>query len=283
MTSRRDFLATLGAALGATSIAGCARSLQAASSRRSLDRIGIQLYTVRNVLAKDFEGTIAKIAGIGYREVEFASYFGRTPAQVRAVLATNGLTSPATHIDFPKDDDAWKRTLDNAKEIGHEWVVVPWLDAAMRKTPDDWKKVADRYNQLGTLAHAAGLRYAYHNHAFELAKFDDGSTGLDTLISHTSRDVVDFEMDIYWIVKGGADPMDFITRYPGRFPLMHVKDATAAPERKMADVGSGTIDFPAIFARSATSGMLHAFVEHDEPKDALESAANSYRYLASLK
>ncbi|MEO7458195.1 MAG: TIM barrel protein, partial [Gemmatimonadaceae bacterium] len=220
MTSRRDFLATLGAALGATSLAGCARNLQAASTRRSLERVGIQLYTVRSVLAKDFEGTIATIAGIGYKEVEFANYFGRTPAQVRAVLQANGLTSPATHIEFPKDEDAWQRTLDNAKEIGHEWVVIPWLDAAMRKTPDDWKRVADRYNRLGMLARTAGLRFAYHNHAFELARFPDGSTGLDTLLARTDRELVDFEMDIYWVVKGEADPMDFITRYPGRFSLM---------------------------------------------------------------
>ncbi|MEO7456706.1 MAG: sugar phosphate isomerase/epimerase, partial [Gemmatimonadaceae bacterium] len=151
------------------------------------------------------------------------------------------------------------------------------------KTPDDWKRVADRYNRLGMLARTAGLRFAYHNHAFELARFPDGSTGLDTLLSRTNRELVDFEMDIYWVVKGEADPMDFITRYPGRFSLMHVKDATAAPERKMTDVGSGTIDFPAIFARASTSGMRHAFVEHDEPVDPIASATSSYRYLASLE
>ncbi len=283
MTTRRDFLATLGAALGASSLAGCARTVQAASATRALDRVGIQLYTLRSLLAKDFEGTMAKVAGIGYKEVEFAGYYNKTPAQVRAVLAANQLTAPASHLGFPASDDAWKRTVDEAKEMGHEWAVIPWLDANMRKSGDDYLKVSDRLNRLGTIAHGNGLRFGYHNHDFELKPNGDAGRGLDIMLKNTDPGLVDFEMDIYWVVKGGGDPMDYITRYPGRFALMHVKDATAAPERKMVDVGSGTIDFAAIFARRQTSGMRHAFVEHDEPSDPLVSATNSYRHLAALK
>jgi sugar phosphate isomerase/epimerase len=279
-TSRRDFLATVGAALGATAFRF--PSFAPAIEADRLSRIGIQLYTVRSLTKDDLDGTLAKIAQIGYKEVEFAGYFNRTPAQIRALLVANKLASPSTHIGIPPTDDAWKKFVDDAKDMGHEWIVAPWLDANLRKTSDDWFRVADRFNQLATIAQKGGLKFAYHNHDFEFAKVGD-ATGLDVLISKTDPKLVDFEMDIYWVVKGGGDPLDFIARYPGRFPLMHVKDATAAPARAMADVGKGTIDFAKIFAQQNKSGMRHAFVEHDSPgPDPLASARNSYQYLASL-
>jgi sugar phosphate isomerase/epimerase len=201
---------------------------------------------------------------------------------VREVLKANGLTAPSSHIPLPADDAAWARALDAANAVGHHWVVIPWIDAALRRKPDDWPRFADRFNSLAAKAKEAGLRFAYHNHDFEFMKVGD-STGLDVLLAKTDPALVDFEMDLYWIVKAGGDPLDFIKRYPRRFPLMHVKDATAAPERKIMDVGSGTIDFAKIFAASDFSGMQHAFVEHDEPADPIESARNSYRYLAALR
>jgi sugar phosphate isomerase/epimerase len=278
MTTRRQFIATMGAGLGLMS---ARRSLIACASlpAESLQAIGIQLYTVRSLMKDDFEGTLAKIAGIGYREVEFAGYFNRTPEQVRAVLASNKLTSPSTHIGWPKDDEAWKQTVDQAKEIGHEWVTIAYLDAAMRKTPDDWKRIADRFNQLGTMAQRSGLRFAYHNHDFELAPFGE-TNGLETLLTGTDPKAVDFEMDIYWVVKGGGDPIDYLTRFPNRFAMFHAKDATAAPERKMVDVGAGTIDFGKIFAKAKPK---HVFVEHDNPTIPLQSAQASYQSLRALK
>jgi sugar phosphate isomerase/epimerase len=281
MPTRRDFLTTLGVAFGAASL-GCARAFEAEDVTRSLPRIGIQLYTLRSLMEKDVEGTLARVAGIGYKEVEFAGYFGRMAAQIRGVLTANGLTSPSTHIAFPTSDDAWKRTLDEANTIGHKWVVIAWLDAAMHKNPEDWARIAERFNVLGARARENGLRFAYHNHDFEFARVGEG-TALDTLLSKTDPRFVDLEMDLYWVVKGGGDPLDLIKRHPHRFPLMHAKDATAAPTRAMVDVGSGTIDFAKIFARQKDSGMAHVFVEHDEPTDAMQSATNSYRYLAGLK
>ena len=176
MTTRRDFLTTLGATLGVTVLGG-ARCLDARDVRDStaastaanahLQRIGIQLYTLRSLTSKDLEGTLAKVAEIGYREVEFAGYFGRTPAQVRAMLLANRLTSPSVHIPMPASDDAWKKSIDDARAVGHEWAVVPWLDVAARK---DWKGIAARFNQLAEMAKAGGMRFAYHNHDFELVR-----------------------------------------------------------------------------------------------------------------
>jgi sugar phosphate isomerase/epimerase len=284
MTTRRDFLIKLGgSALGITALPHL-RGLSAAEivAADRLERIGIQLYTLRSLMEKDFEGTIARVAGIGYKEVEFAGYFGRTPQQVRDVLKKNGLTSPSTHIPMPADDAAWAATLNQAKAIGHEWVVIPWIDEAQRKAPEDWARMADKFNALAAKAKAAGLRFAYHNHDFEFMKVGNG-TGLDILLTRTDPALVDFEMDIYWIVKGGGNPFDFFARYPGRFKLMHAKDATAAPERTMVDVGAGTIPFGKIFAARAQSGMQHVYVEHDQPADPMASARASFTWLNALR
>ncbi len=280
MTTRRDFLTTLGAALGASAL-GCHRSVAAGGDTLTLGRVGIQLYTVRSLTSKDLEGTLASLAGIGFKEVEFAGYFGRTPAQIRSALTTNSLTSPSVHIPLPASDDSWKKSLDDAKAVGHEWVVVPWLDASQRPTSDGWGKFADRLTALATMAQARGLKFAYHNHDFELVKVGS-ATALDVLLTQTDPKLVDIEMDLYWVVKGGGDPLDFFKRYPTRFPLLHVKDATAAPERTMVDVGRGTIDFRKIFAQAKQSGQKHIYVEHDNPADPLLSATTSFKHLAAL-
>ncbi|MEP6990892.1 MAG: sugar phosphate isomerase/epimerase [bacterium] len=278
MPTRRDFLTTLGVALGAASL-GCARALEAEDTARQLPRVGLQLYTVRDLMAKDVEGTLARVAAIGYKEVEFAGYFGRTPTQIRNALRANGLTSPSSHIPMPANDDGWKRACEDAKAIGHEWAVLPWLDPGARK---EWGALADRFNSLAAITNGVGLRFAYHNHDFEFARVGNG-TALDLLLQKTDPKLVDFEMDLYWVVKGGGDPLDFFNRYPHRFPLMHAKDSTPAPAREMTDVGSGTINFGAIFARQAQSGMKHVYVERDSGAEPVQSIKNSYQYLKALR
>lgn len=284
MQSRREFLETLGLAAVGTAALGCVRagsSFKESHARQGRIPIGLQLYTVRTLMARDFDGTLARVADIGYEEVEFAGYFGHTPAQVREALRRHGLRAPSTHIAFPASDDAWSRTLDEAKAIGHQWVVVAWLDEAMRSSPRDWARVADRFNALGRQAGQAGLRFAYHNHDFEFAHVG-GSTLFDTLLARTDPSLVGIEMDVYWVTKGGADPVWYLRNHPGRFPMLHLKDATAAPERRMVDVGAGTIDFTTILSLARNQGTSHAFVEHDDPADALASARASYSYLSKL-
>lgn len=282
MHTRRKFLETLGLAAAGAATFGCARaSGQTSHSRAGAIPIGIQLYTLRTLMARDFDGTLAQVAGIGYREVEFAGYFGRTPAQVRAALAAHGLAAPSTHVALPADDAAWITTLDEARAAGHEWVVIAWLDAPMRRTPDDWKRTADRFNALARRAAEAGIRFAYHNHDFEFTRIGD-DTLFDVLLARTDSHTVGFEMDVYWVTKAGADPMAYLRDHAGRFAMLHLKDATAAPERRMTDVGRGTIDFTRLLARARDQGTSHAFVEHDEPADPLASARTSYAYLSRL-
>ena len=275
---RRSFLAALGAATAAATAGGLPRTAAAAST--SLP-IGLQLYTVRSLMQRDMPGTLAQIAKIGYREVEFAGYFGRTPAQVRALLAERKLTSPSTHLGMDVLTGAGaERTLADAREIGHQWATIAWIDAGQRKTLDDWKRIAATFNRIGAQARAAGLRFAYHNHDFEFPLVD-GTIPLAVLLRETDPATVDFEMDVYWLVKAGHDPLTWLAHYPERFRLLHLKDAGPPPERRMLDVGAGTIDWRSVLA--AATGVQHAFVEHDAPSDPLASARASLTYLAKLK
>jgi sugar phosphate isomerase/epimerase len=282
MQTRREFIERMGlAAVGAASL-GCVRASGFAShARQGRIPTGLQLYTVRTSMARDFEGTLASVAGIGYEEVEFAGYFGRTPAQVRTSVANHGLRAPSTHVALPADDAEWTRTLDDARAIGHQWVTIAWLDAPLRRTPDDWRRLADRFDSLARRASEAGLHFAYHNHDFEFARVGD-TTLFDTLLTRTDPKLVAFEMDVYWVTRAGADPIAYLRDHAGRFAMLHLKDASAAPERRMMDVGAGTIDFATLMSRARDQGTSHAFVEHDDPSDPLASARASYAYLSGL-
>lgn len=277
MTDRRSFVFTLGSALLG---AACARTGGSQSDQR-LDRIGIQLYTVRSDMERDFEGTLARVAEIGYREVEFAGYFGRSASDVRAVLGRVGLAAPSSHVglpDFRRDVDG---VIATASAIGHNYLVVPWLDVAERRTLDDYRRIGQELNRIGEKVRAAGMRLGYHNHDFELARID-GRIPLDVLLEESNPNLVVLELDLYWAVKGGIDPVTYLGQYPGRVHLVHVKDSAGAPEHRMVDVGKGTIDFAHIFARGELAGIRHAFVEHDNPPSTSETMRASYQHLAQL-
>lgn len=286
MTDRRSFLYTLGSAL----VAACARSSSdsdsssgsTSQSGQRLDRIGIQLYTVRRDMERDFEGTLARVAEVGYREVEFAGYYGRSASDVRAVLSRVGLTAPASHVglpDFRRDVDA---VIAMATGVGHNYLVVPWLDERERKTLDDYRRIGQELNRIGEKVRAAGMKLGYHNHDFELARID-GHVPLDVLLEEADANLVVLELDLYWAVKGGIDPIAYFAQYPGRVHLVHVKDSAGAPEHRQVDVGKGAINFAQIFARREQAGIRHAFVEHDNPPSTAETMQSSYRHLSQLR
>lgn len=280
MPDRRTFLATLGAA--AVGGAGFERLMSCLGASPGLDTIGVQLYTVRSEMARDMPGTLARVAAIGFREVELAGYFGRTPGQVRAMLEENGLSAPSAHVEFPVLGDAWDRVLAGAAAAGHQYVTVPWIPDQRRRTLDDYRRVAAGFNRAGEAARAAGLRLAYHNHDFEL-RHVDGVVPLDVLLSDTDPALVDYEMDVYWVVRGGGDPIEYLARHPGRFTMVHAKDSEGPPQHRMTEVGSGIIDFPRVLTRAIEQGLRHVFVEHDQPADGFNSIASSYRYLKTVR
>jgi sugar phosphate isomerase/epimerase len=284
--NRRTFIATIGAA--AVSLAGGCNA--APPRRRKLDRIGLQLYTVRNQMKEDLPGTIASVAAVGYKEVEFAGYFGRSPTEIRDLLARNALTSPSTHFPIEGMRKEWPKMLDEARQIGHQWVTIPWLPENDRGNLDGWKRLAAEFNGAARMARDKGLRFAYHNHDFELkgipataGQTNTSTIPLDVLIADTDPSLVDFELDLYWVVKGGADPSSYFTRFPNRFPMVHVKDSAGPPAHTMTDVGRGSIDFRRIFADGEKGGIKHFFVEHDEPADPMASIRTSYNHLRALE
>ncbi len=247
-----------------------------------LERIGLQLYTVRRELERDFDGTLARVAEIGYREVEFAGYFDRSPQQVRASLDRHRLAAPAAHVPLDALRGDWSRTLADAHVVGHRYVVVAWLPPESRSTLDAYRRFAELFNRAGEEAAKTGVQFAYHNHDFEFAPLE-GRVPYDVLLGQTDHKLVQLEMDLYWIVKGGQDPLTYFARFPGRFPMVHVKDSMGPPAHNMADVGAGTIDWKRIFAREDQAGIRHFFVEHDEPRDAFASIGASYEYLRRLE
>jgi sugar phosphate isomerase/epimerase len=247
-----------------------------------LKTVGIQLYSVRRKLARDFEGTLARLASIGYQEVEFAGYFDRKPEEVRAILVRHGLVAPSAHVSIDIARQEWRRTLETANIIGHRYVVIPWLSPEDRRTTTDLKRRAAEFNRLGEVAKRVGIRFAYHNHDFEFMPLE-GRIPYDVLLAETEPGNVAFELDLMWITKGGQDPLRYFASYPGRFEMVHIKDSTGAPDYRHVDVGRGTIDFRRILTRRHQAGIRHFFVEHDDPADPLTFARVSYEYLRRLE
>jgi sugar phosphate isomerase/epimerase len=265
------------------------------SATHKIEKLGVQLYTVRDDMKKDMPGTLAKVAQIGYKEVEFAGYFAHAPQEVRAMLDLNGLVSPASHAEYALLDEKWQATLEGAKVMGQSYIVCAMVPDDLRKQPEGWKQVADKFNRAAEMSKKEGIQFAYHNHHFEFVK-QNGKAPYDILLESTDPNLVKMEMDLCWAVVGGADPVAYFNRYPGRFPLVHVKDMKSIPKPssgeayvpfeklhpEMTDVGSGIIDWKRIFAHADKAGIKHYFVEHDEPKDAYASLRNSYNYLHNL-
>jgi len=274
---RREFIGTMGA-LAATAVLPACRT---ARTTNRISKIGLQLYTVRDLMKNDVEGTLAAVAGAGYTEVEFAGYFDKSAADIKAMLDRHGLTSPSLHQGNIAAD-AWAKALDAAHVIGHQYIVVPWIPVELRKTLDDWKRIAADFTRIAAAAKAAGIQMAYHNHDFEFPLVE-GKVPYDVLLAETDPNLVKLEIDLYWITKGGQDPLTYFARWPGRIPLVHVKDGKGPPDWAMTEVGSGAIDWKRIFAKSQQAGIQHYFVEHDQPADPIASITTSCAYLKKLE
>lgn len=289
---RRTFLGALaGGVVGLTAL-GCEGGAEAggapqgagAAQRQSAAArpLGVQLYTVRSLMERDVAGTLREVAAIGYREVETAGLFGLTPGRFRELLDAHGLVSPSGHTPIEAlraDADA---AFASAEALGQRWLVVPWL-AEEERTPEGYRRVAEELNAFGGQAAERGLRVGYHNHDFEFEDLGGGARGYDILVAETDSEQVDIELDLYWAVKAGEDPVALFEANPGRFPLTHVKDLAGdrGAETQVA-VGEGTIDFARIIDHADRAGLRHYFVEHDNPTEPLASIRSSYDHLRRL-
>jgi sugar phosphate isomerase/epimerase len=245
---------------------------------RPLARVGVQLYTLRELMQRDAQRTLEQVAALGCKEVEFAGYFDHPPKRLRHWLDAAGLTAPAAHLPLDNPQLDLAATLDTAAILGHSYIVLASLPL-LERSIDDFHRTAGRLNQIGSQAKARGIRAAYHNHDFEFTRAS-GRQPYAVLLDETDPTLVAMEMDVYWMTKAGENPLAYFGKYPGRFHLCHLKDMDQ--KRRISDVGSGLIDFPKILAAGDRAGFRHLFIEHDNPTDAVASVRSSIQYLNGL-
>lgn len=252
----------LGAAAG-TAVIAMSGGVAAAATRR-LRRFGLQLYTLREVAKADPIGTLRRVKALGYDEVELGGppYSTMDPQLLRRELVRIGLTAPSMHVPITALETDAPKTFAQAAALGCAYVVVPSLDADRRSTIAQCQATAATFTRLGAAARAAGVTFAYHNHALEFEPVE-GRLPFDILFGESDPALVKMELDLHWAVKAKADISAIFASYPGRIPMCHVKDMTS--DGRMVAVGAGVIDFAAIFAKSNQAGLVHYFVEHDEP------------------
>ena len=264
MITRRNFIIN-------TSLAA-ATVLALPSLAFTMDKkeIGLQLYTLRDELPKDVKSTLEKVAKAGYKTVETYGFsikdqfWGLSPIEVKKILDANNLKAPSGHYNlgsflYDGNLEEVKAAIEAAQILKNEYLTVPWVDEPFR---NDFHKIAVRLNEAGKMCAAAGLKLAYHNHDFEFQKHN-GITGYEILLKETDHNLVSFELDLYWVVRSGNDPIKLFKENPGRFKLWHVKDMDKVNPALNTEIGSGSIDFKTIFKEVKQSGMKYFFVEQE--------------------
>ena len=307
-TSRREFLIRGGAAI---TVAATTAANPFQLNANPLGRpVGLQLYTVKDELEKDYDGTLAKVAAAGYKEVELAGFFGKKPAEIKVLLDKAGLRCGSVHIPVPGDET---EAMESAKAIGAKYIISSVLlpkrfgetgskldwDALIVKlkslTLDDYKSMADRCNHMGEQAKQIGLEFGYHNHNIEFKPFD-GGTGYDELLRSTDAELVKLELDCGWMSSAGFNPATYIAKYPDRYRLLHIKDfkLTSKPSFGMwpgespepTELGRGSIDYKPIFSAAQKAGHIEwYYVEQEPPYEnmpVMDAIKVDYEYIHKL-
>ncbi len=278
MANRRNFLKTT-----AAFAAGSMVLPMVSCSKEKV--IGLQLYTVRDKIKQDLDKTLNRLAEIGYNSIEAAGYsfndgtfYGLKPKAFAEKL--NGLGMPLNSSHTVCEPDTADKIFADAAEAGCKYVIYPYLAEPLRQNIDGYKATAEKFNKIGEIGNKYGIRFGYHNHAFEFDKMQ-GEIGMDVLIGETDPKLVTFEVDLYWVTKAGYDPVDYLQKHPGRFEIFHVKDMVKTEDMFFSPVGAGRIDFESIFAIKKTAGMKMFFVEQDRFRDydPFESVEMSFNYL----
>ncbi len=227
--------------------------------------VALQMYTLRDQASADFRGALADVARIGYAGVELAGTGGLTAPEMAKVLSDLGLKCAGSHEGMDRLESDFNAVVDFQEEIGNSFVVIPWLAEERRKGAAGWIETAGKMTEIGHMLAEEGLQLCYHNHSFEFEKFD-GQYGLDLLYANSCPDAVQAELDTYWVKHGGEDPIEYINRYAGRAPLIHIKDMAAGEDRAFAEIGEGILDMPGIFEAAKKAGSAWMIVEQDTCK-----------------
>lgn len=282
MIKRRTFVKSM----AAISAIGLVAPSKLFSATKTKQLIGIQLYTLRELVKQDFTGTLSKLAKIGYSSIEAAGYnegkfYGYKPKEYKNILDDLGLKPMSSHSGINVENA--KKIAEDTLNAGMSYIILPWIGEEWRTGIDKYKKLADEMNQIGEQCNEMGLHFGYHNHAFEF-ETHDGQLPYDVLLNETDADKVCMQLDLYWMVYGGQSPLEYFKKYPGRFELWHVKDMANNTKRESTEIGSGTLDFPAIFDKETLSGMQYYFVEQEAfAMDPMKSVEISFNYLKNLR
>jgi sugar phosphate isomerase/epimerase len=315
---RRRFIQQTGIALGAAvafQYSGC-------SAPKAKRAWGIQLFSIPQMVANDFGGTMKTLQEFGYREIEFFgpyefsapatverwkplaeqmgikqnAFYGKSLEEVKKMLDDNNLTTPSAHMDMETMRTNMGPSMKSLSQLGVRYVVIPALMTEKRDTIDDYKRLADEFNGFGKQMKEFGISFVYHNHGYEHSP-KDGEIPMDVLLANTDAEVVKFELDIFWMQAAGASPVEYLKKYPGRFKLMHVKDAAetvrfsgdgGTPEQwmelfpKMADPGAGVFNIKEIVDAAIQSGTEHFYLERDLAPKPMETLKNSIEYLRTI-
>ncbi|MFT6854623.1 MAG: sugar phosphate isomerase/epimerase [Cyclobacteriaceae bacterium] len=278
--NRRSFLKSAG--LVSAGIAFLPSCISSSNNSKKMD-VGVQLYTVRDAMDKDPMGTLAKVAKIGYNQIETAGYsdgkvYGFEGKEIRKILGDLDLQFISGHIPLPDFRDNFDRVLDFMNEAGQQYAVLPWLQEDQRVSIDQYKGYAELLNINAEKAKSSGKVVCYHNHDFEFWNVD-GEIPMQVLLNETDPELVKFELDLYWVHKADQNAATIFKENQGRFPLWHVKDMADTKERGFVEVGTGTIDYKAMFELKKESGMKYFFVEQDQSDDPMKSIETSYKNL----
>ena len=313
---RRTFLTTISAGM---LVGACTKG----SSGRLIQNVGLGLFSIPHLLEVDVEGTMAMLAEIGYKEIELygpypfsvpsaherwagltpqlgfegSGYYGHSPTEFRRMLDRYGLTAPSIHVDLETLRTRLDQVAEAANTLGHDYAGIAAIPEEARQTLDDYRSMADEFNEIGRRASEQGFKFLYHNHGYGLAPVE-GQIPLQLLLERLDPEAIALEMDVYWTVAGGADPVEYLKAYPGLYRLMHVKDMTERvrfsgdggnPEQWMAlfpymtSAGNGVLDLPHILRTARANGVEHFFVEYDLAPDPETMLRDSHAYLASLE
>ncbi len=289
MTSRRDFIKS-------TSLLSAGLLIKPSLLHYNKSLIGLQLYTVRDAMAKDPAGTLARVAQIGFNSLEGATYtgtqnfYGMDAAAFKQLLQQTGLVMPSAHYRLGEEQQdgadvqgtilhGWHKAVDDAAAVGIKYMVCAWLSTSERGGLDHYKQLAAHLNNAAETCKKAGIQLCYHNHDFEFDK-QDNQYPYDILLNETDKDLVKMELDLYWVAKAGQDAIKLFNEHPGRFPLWHIKDMDKTPQHNFTEVGNGSIDFKSIFKQAEKAGMQYFFVEQDQtPGSPFNSITQSITYL----
>ena len=238
--------------------------------------IALQMYTLRNETAQDFVGTIRKVADIGYAAIELADHGGLSIRDLSALLQDNHLRVAGSHVSIDAMEADIAKVIDENLALSNRYVVVPYLPEDRRQNADAYKRVAETLNAMGETLRSNGLSLCYHNHDFEFQTMDNGELGIDILLQNTDPTLVKAEVDTYWVLVGGQDPVEFVQKHHGRVPLMHLKDRDKT-DGSFAPVGTGNLPLDALLEIAPTVGVEFLIVEQDVCKiPPLEAVKISY-------